>query len=150
MKEFDQLCREFEQLDPLTYGVLLAEKAADIFPALALVTGSEEEGASLFATFILGAVAADGKLSEEEYALVYPMFHAFFGEEADYEACKKAVRSMRAEKKDLKETVDAIVDLMGLLSEELKDEIVLVCLMICAIDGKVSLSEKNWIKKLVR
>ena len=42
-----------------------------------------------------------------------------------------------------------MVDILGLLSDELKDDIVIICLMICAIDGKVSLKEKKWIKQLI-
>ncbi len=150
MKEFDLLCREFEEMDGLTYTALLAEKSAHVLPALAAVTADGMEGASAFAIFILGAIAADGKLSEEEYALVSPLLKAFFGDAVDYDACKKAVKSMRAEREGLKEIADVMVDVLGLLSEDLKDDIVLVCLMICAIDGKVSHKEKQWIKQLVR
>lgn len=150
MKEFNLLCREFEEMDGATYTALLAEKSAHVLPALAAVTADGMEGASAFAIFILGAIAADGKLSEEEYLLVSPLLKAFFGDAVDYDACKKAVKSMRAETEGLKEIADVMVDVLGLLSEELKDDIVLVCLMICAIDGKVSRKEKQWIKQLVR
>ena len=126
MKEFDQLCKEFEQLDALTYTALLAEKAKKILPALSLVTGDDVSAVSLFSTFLLGAIAADGRVSEEEYALCYPLLYAFFGEEVNYDDCKAAAKAFKAEGREL------------------------VCLMICAVDGKVSMKEKSWIKKLVR
>lgn len=37
-----------------------------------------------------------------------------------------------------------------MLSEELKENIIIVCLLICAVDGKVSPKEKTWIKQLVK
>ena len=43
-----------------------------------------------------------------------------------------------------------MVDILGELDDELKDDIVIVCMMICAIDGKISLKEKNWIKQLIK
>lgn len=150
MKEFDQLCKEFEQLDAATYTALLAEKAERIVPALQAVTGDGVDGVALFASFILGAIVADGKLSEEEYVVCYPLLYAFFGDEVNYEDCKKAAWQLRAENNAFKKTLDEVVDFLGMLSDDLKNDIVLVCLMICALDGKVSLKEKNWIKKLVR
>ncbi len=150
MKAFDALCKEFEQLDAETYTALLAEKSARILPALRAVAGSEEDGVGLFASFVLGAIVADGKLSEEEYLLCYPLLHAFFGDGVNYEDCKRAARQLRAESRAFTNSLDEVVDLLGLLSDELKDDVVLVCLMICAIDGKVSAKEKSWIKKLVR
>ncbi len=149
MKEFDYLCREFEEMSPLHYGALLAEKSVKVLPALHAIMEDGIDGVTVFATFILGAIAADGKLSEEEYALVYPMLHLFFGDQVNYEFCKSAVRLMKPESRELKRCVKDMVDVFGALSEELKDDIVVICLMICAVDGKVSRKEKSWIKKLI-
>lgn len=150
MKEFNQLCKEFEQMDPLTYKLVLAEKSVKIIPALIGVTEDGLDGLSVFATFILGAIAADGKLSEEEYALCYPLLHAFFGEEIDYDSCKRLARALKLGSRELKKEVDAMIDILGLVSEQLKEDIIIVCMMICAIDGKISASEKAWIKKLIK
>lgn len=150
MKEFDLLCKEFEAMDGETYTVLLAEKAATLVPALSLITADGLGGIAVFSTFIVGAIAADGRLSEEEYALIHPLLYAFFGDNVDYETCKQTVRAMRAETKELKKTVEEMVDILAELSDDLKDDLILVCLMICAIDGKVSLKEKQWIKQLIR
>ncbi len=150
MKEFNRLCKEFEEMDSSTYSAILAEKSKKIIPALCAVTEDGEEGLSLFATFIVGAVVSDGELSIEEFALTFPLFKAFFGEEISYKDCDDIVRKMRGDRRQLKRYVDDIVDAFGQLSEELKNDIVLVCLMICAVDGKVSAQEKSWIKKLLK
>lgn len=150
MKEFDIICKEFEQMDVLTYTAILAEKAHNIIPALREITEDGIDGLALFASFIVGAAVADGELTVEEYAVTFPIFKVFFGESISYEDCDRIVRNMRSESKQLKRYVDDMVDVFGMLSEDLKDDIVLVCLMICAIDGKVSSKEKRWIKQLVR
>ena len=150
MKDFDLLCKEFEEMDGETYTALLAKKAATLIPALSLISVDALSGIGIFSTFIFGAIGADGRLSEEEYALVHPLLHAFFGDKVDYEACRAAVRAARAETKALKEAADEMVDVLAELSEDLKNDLILVCLMICAIDGKVSLKEKQWIKKLIK
>ncbi len=150
MKEFDLLCKEFEQMDSETYAALLAEKAATLVPALTLVTEDGLGGIAVFSTFIFGAIAADGRLSEAEYSLVYPLLHAFFGDTVDYETCRLTVRALRPEGRELKKAVDEMADVLAELSENLKNDLILVCLMICAIDGKVSFKEKQWIKQLIR
>ncbi len=150
MREFNLICKEFEQLDSLSYGVILAKKSAKILPALKNITKDGLTGAAIYSTFILGAIVADGRISEEEYALCYPLLRAFFGEEIDYNDVKKAVKLLKTESKELKRNVDEMVDILGELDDELKDDIVIVCMMICAIDGKISLKEKNWIKQLIK
>ena len=137
-------------MDPLTYSVLLAEKSLKIIPALALIEQSGVSAVADYATFILGAMAADGRLSEDEYLVCEPLLKAFFGESIDYATCKSMVKMLRSETRELKRAVASMVDIFGQLSEELKSDIILVCMMICAIDGKISLKEKMWIKQLIR
>lgn len=150
MKEFDNLCKDFESLDDYTYTALLARKSLKIIPALGAIYKDGLTGIEIFNTFILGAMVADGRLSEDEYLACYPLIKAFFGENVTYDDCKSVLKRLKKETSELKKNVDEMVDVIGLVSEELKDDIVIVCLAICAIDGKVSLKEKNWIKKLIK
>ena len=60
------------------------------------------------------------------------------------------MKSMRADNRQLKRYVDDMVDLLGLVSDDLKEDIILVCLILCAVDGKISAKEKRWIKQLIR
>lgn len=150
MKDFDKLCKEFESIDALTYGTVLAEKSANILPTLMTFSEDGLSGVEIFASFIYGAMAADGKLSEEEYLLVAPLLEAFFGDELNYEDAKAAFKSMKKEHKELKNTVDEMVDLLGIFSDDLKADIIVVIMLICAVDGKISLKEKNWIKQLIK
>ena len=73
----------------------------------------------------------------------------FFGDSVNYEDCKKAVRLLKPESVELKKAVKEMVDIFGQLSEELKDDIIIICMLICAVDGKISLKEKLWIKSLI-
>ena len=150
MKEFNMLCREFEEMDPGTYFSMLDNLAADIIPALRCVSFDGVTGEEAFGRFVLGAIVSDGKLSEDEYNLIYPMLEHFFGEDVDFDYAKRLLKENKTVNKQLKEDADRMVDVLGLLSDDLKNDIVLVCLMICAVDGKVGLREKNWIKKLIK
>ena len=129
MKEFDQICKEVENMDVLTYGTVLADKALTIIPALNKITEDRIDAVSIFATFVIGSIVADGKLDENEYILLYPMLHAFFRDDVNYEDCKKIARTFRKEGKELKKYVDYMVDVLGLVSDELKEDIIVVCLL---------------------
>ena len=150
MKDFDKLCKDFESIDIDTYAAVLTEKAMKLIPALSAFSEDGLSGIEIFASFIYGAIAADGKLSEDEYALVYPLLHAFFGDSIDYNDAKRAFYSLSKEHKELKTIVDEMVDLIGFFSDEMKADIIIVVMLICAVDGKISLKEKNWIKKLIK
>jgi len=150
MTDFDKLCKEFEQLDVVSYTTLLTDRSSRILPYLTAITQDGESGVEIFASFIYGAIAADGRLSEEEYAIVYPLLHAFFGDSLNYDEARKAFRRIKAENRDVKKSVDEMVDVLGILSDDLKNDIILVCMLICAVDGKISLKEKNWIKQLMK
>ena len=150
MKDFDKLCKEFEQIDAETYADVLAMKSEAILPVLMAFSEDGLTGAEIFASFIYGAIAADGKLSEEEYALVYPLLHAFLGDDVNYEDTAKAFRAMRADNKEMKKRVDEMVDLIGLFSEELKADIIIGIMLIGAVGGRISMKEKNWIKQLIK
>lgn len=149
MKDFDKICRDFENIDINTYAAVLTEKASKLIPALSAFSEDGLSGVELFASFIYGAIAADGKLSEDEYALIYPLLHSFFGDTIDYNDAKRAFSSLSKEHRELKKIVDDMVDVIGCFSDEMKTDIVIVAMLICAVDGKISFKEKNWIKKLI-
>lgn len=150
MREFDKICKEIDNLSVAEYSTILAAKSMRLLTELKLLTAGGIEGDMAFITFIIGSVVADGKLSEEEYILIYPLLREYFGEEVDYDECKKLVRKSISDNKDIKNLVNAMTDIFGQLSDELKEDAITVCLLICSVDGKISLKEKMWVKQLIK
>ena len=149
MTEFDDLCREAEDIDFETRCAILKGKSQEILPLLSEKSEDGESGADILSTFLFSAMAADGRLSSEEYDLLYPLLSSFLGEKINYTDAKKAVGAMRKENRAMKKISEDMVGVLAEFSEDLRREIVLVIMMICAADGKISLSEKLWIKKLL-
>ena len=149
MTEFDDLCREAEDIDFETRCAILKGKSQEILPLLSETSEDGESGADILSTFLFSAMAADGRLSSEEYDLLYPLLSSFLGEKINYTDAKKAVGAMRKENREMKKISEDMVGVLAEFSEDLRREIVLVIMMICAADGKISLSEKLWIKKLL-
>ena len=149
MTEFDDLCREAEDIDFETRCAILKGKSQEILPLLSEKSEDGESGTDILSTFLFSAMAADGRLSSEEYDLLYPLLSSFLGEKINYTDAKKAVGAMRKENREMKKISEDMVGVLAEFSEDLRREIVLVIMMICAADGKISLSEKLWIKKLL-
>lgn len=87
-------------------------------------------------------------MTEEEYLVSYPLIRAFFGNEITYEDCKKATKSVKSEKEYIKKAEEGMLRMFGILPEEIQNEIIIISMMICAVDGKISHKEKNRIKNL--
>ena len=150
MKDFNELCKTVEELNPVEYAAVLGRASLRIMPAIRAFSEDGIECAKILASFLIASVYADGKLDETEYAVMSPLLKSFFGEDFDFEAAKALTKAFRKEGRELKNEVDYLVDFLGTLSEELKADIIFVCLLICAVDGKVSLKEKAYIKQLMR
>jgi len=150
MFEFERICREFERLDPIEYTTLLTVKSAKLLPFLDQIEIDGEDGKSLFFNLVVASALSDGKLSEEEYLLLYPAIHAVLGDEFDYETAKAVVKEIRPATKEYKKMVDNLVDFLGKFDDELKEDIITVAFLVCAVDGKISHKEKQWIKQLIK
>ena len=150
MSGFDKLCKEFEKIDPATYIALLAAKSRDVLAGMAAVTGDLVSAVESYVDIVMMAVASDGKLSKEEFALIAPGLAAAVGQPITYEDAKKIMNKSKLDSRDNKAAVDALVDLVGSVSPEIKDDIVILTMVICAADGRISGKEKAWIKQLIR
>lgn len=150
MKDFNSICKLVEDLSPVEYATVATVKAAKIIPALREISGDGLDSVGMFAAFLVASVYADGKLDESEYLLILPMLKLCFGEDFDYESTKEIVKAFRPEGNELKKVVNRLVDMIGEFDDELKSDIITLSLLVCAIDGKISLKEKKYIKQLIR
>ena len=149
MFEFNKILKDYEQLGVVERGLMLTEKSVSILARLAKLDIDGIDPIETLAAFIVGSVAADGKLDEAEYLLIYPALLKVFGQDFDFEGVKKF---FEGDKEGMRETTKYTKELIRVLEyvdEELFEDVVILCLCIVTIDGKVSLKEKNYIKKLI-
>lgn len=150
MSDFDTLCRLFEEMDNDSYNEIINRKSARILSALMKLT-DREQAVNTFADFIMCAVAADGKLTEDEFLFLKPTLDLVLDMDTTFEVAQKAFYDNELDQsKDYKAAVDRMVDTIGELDQDLKDDIVLLCLMVCAVDGEVTDDEKEWIAQLIQ
>jgi len=150
MSSFDTLCKKIEEMDPDQFAKLFNEKSVDVIAKLSNLTADGKDGVSIYMEFILASVSADGKLSANEYLLLKPIFDQIAEKDTTYEEGIEMFNAMGLNKPGAyQKVVDLMVDIFGMVDEKLKDEIILICLLVCAIDGEVTEDEKKWIKQLI-
>ncbi len=149
MSSFEELCDKLEKLDRESFTKTFNALSGDVLASLSAIAGGENALAA-YLNFILASISADGVLTKEEFELIKPVFDQSTGRDMSYdEAVKMFNEKGLDDPAEIQEIVDTMVDVIGLVSPEIKDDIVFLCLMVCAIDGKVSDEEKEWIKQLV-
>lgn len=149
MSNFDKLCEKLAALPYDEKVEMINDISAEIIPALADITQDGMGAVSAYTDFILCAVAADGKLAKEEYQLIKPLFDAAAEKDVSYDEALAIFKSSGYDNPaEYKKTVDLMVDLVGTVSDELKDSIITLCILICAVDGEISEEEKKWIVQL--
>lgn len=149
MKDFNELCQDIENLKKDSYLAILKDYSDKVMPELRKLSADDFDCKQNFETFILACLYADGRLHEEEFSILSPLLYSFFGDIKDYKTAKRFFKESKDEGKEIKLLVEEFVNCIGGLNQQLKEDIVSVCLLICAVDGKVSAKEKKFIKQLI-
>ena len=150
MSKFDTLCQKLETMDRAQFTELFNQKSVEVIAKLTALTLNGKDGVTAYMEFILASAAADGNLAKNEFELLKPMFEQIAGKPVTYNEAVKMFNAMGLNKPDaLKKVVDTMVDIIGLVDDAIKEDIVVLCLLVCAIDGDVSQKEKDWIRQLI-
>ena len=150
MSNFDKFCDKIAAMPIEKKYELINDYSRTIIPALDAIVEEGQNGVSIYTDFILCAVAADGKLSKEEYELMKPFFNAAADKEISYDEAVAIFKEAGLDNPEkYKKSVDLMIDVIGLVSEDLKNTIIAACLIVCSLDGEVSKEEKEWILNLV-
>lgn len=149
MFDFKKLCDSVESLNSFDRAKLIAEQSVKVVAGIHALGIEACDSVMTLSAFIIGAVTSDGVLDEKEYLLIYPSLVAAFGTDVDYESIKQAVKSDREGKKLLQKYTMALMEIISSADEDLQSDIILLILMLVAIDGKISLKERRYVRKLI-
>ena len=150
MFEFEKLCKEVEKLDPITYTKVIENKSMNVLYKLAEITEDELDGVTIFTGLIIGSIIADGKVAEEEFRLIEPALEIAINRKVTLEEVQDMVKYHKKDSSYYRQFIKAVVDLFGDIDDDLKADMITVCLLVCAIDGKISIKERQWLKQLIK
>ena len=149
MFEFTKLCNAFEKMSALERGAVIAEKSVKVIAKLKLLAVPGVDPVETLATFIVGGVAADGKLDEREYLLIYPSLVKAFGEDFDFATVKAEFEGDKQTHKEIRDYTRDLLTVLSLVDDSIREDVVALCLAVVTVDGKISLKERKYIKKLI-
>lgn len=149
MLEFKKLCDAFEDLSTVEKGLILTEKSAIITAKLHHLAIPGLDPLSTLAGFIIGSVVADGRINEQEYLLIYPALVHAFGDDVYLTFVKDTFRLSGDGRDMVTKYTEDMIQVLSFLDDGLREDVITLCLCVVAIDGKVSLREKKYIRQLL-
>ena len=150
MKTVESLVLDFKRLSPEDQAVAFAEYTLKALDSSAAYADSVEEAGLALGILTYAAIVADNRISDEELLLIYAGLKATLGDRVDLEACKKIASETLRNKDDIKEAAKELAEnYLVLWHDDDKEDIVRLCIALCAIDGEISGKEINWLKDLV-
>ena len=72
------------------------------------------------------------------------------GEDFDFATVKASIESVREGARALKKDTEEMVRIYSLLDDSLREDLLMLCLCVTSVDGKVTLKERNYIRRLLR
>ncbi len=151
MFEFKKLCNEYENLTFVERGAVLVNKSVEVISKLKeIAKDTEIDPLTGYAYFILASIVSDGKVSEQEYLLMYPALLKVFGESFNFKEIKYIIEEDKDGKKTVKNYIKEFLGLVSHLSDDLKKDLITLSLCVVSMDGKVSFKERNYIRKLLK
>ena len=150
MFEFTKLCHRFETMSAVERGACLLDSSVRVTAKLAAMAEGGVRPLDALAGFVIGSAVADGKLDEREYLLMYPALVRVLGEDFDFATVKASLEDDRESAKALQKDTEEMARIYSALDDTLREDLLLLCLCIVSVDGKVNLKEKNYLRRLLR
>lgn len=150
MFDFAKLCREYQNLSPVEKGAMLTEKAVKTFAGLSLLDIEGLDPKQTLAAFVIGSVVSDGVIDEREYLLMYPSLVRAFGDDFDFASVKQSFEGDKEGRKLVGKYTEEMMKIISAVDDDLRCDIISLCLLIATVDGRISLKERRYIKKLIR
>lgn len=150
MLEFKKLCEEYENLTSAQRAVILSQKAVKITTAIKRIGIDGIDPTETLAGFIIGSVVADGRVDEKEYLLMYASLVKIFGYGFDFYSIKHSFRGLITSRHRINAYTENLLKIMSFLDEDLKNDVVTLCLCVTSTDGKINQKEKRYVKRLCK
>ena len=149
MNGLDDRCREIEGMDPDELSERIATLSAKIADELEDFSTEEVSGKEVCVFFMMTAISADGAMNRKEYQYVSPAIEALFGEEVTFEGMQAEAEEGVKLLEDSGSVVGFLDDIAEQTSNDVRDDIIQLTILISAVDGMISDKEKDWIGKLM-
>lgn len=148
MVEFETLCDVYEAMPMVEKGKFLTEKSVGILQKLRNRSMEDPEVIPALAGFLIGSAVADGIVNEREYLLIYPSLARVFGDNFDFASIKASFRRESDGRNRGAIYAENLLRVLVRSEDDLKTDIIMLCLCVVSINGTVSMKQKHYIRKI--
>ena len=89
-------------------------------------------------------------MNEQEYILMYPALVKAFGDDFDFTSVKESFKKDAEGKRMIRDYTKDLMTVLGYVDDEIREDVIVLCLCVVTIDGKISLRERKYIRRLCR
>lgn len=148
MFAFSKICNEFEDANAAERALILKEKSAWIIKNLRHISIPNTDPVSVLVGFIIGSVTSDGTINEQEYLMIYPALTQVFGDSFNFKAVKELFCRGADCKKTIADFTEQMISIMTFFNDDIKFDIITLCLCVMSVNGRLSLKKKRYICRL--
>ncbi len=142
------LYRLIESLTPSQRAALMNCKSIAVIKGIRKLH-TPSDPVRTIAAYIVGSTVSDGGICEKDYLFIFPSLIKALGNECDIAEIKRAYKVSSDVQEEVESNLGAMHDIFRAAGEELKSDIVCLCLLIMAENGKLSPKERHYIERLV-
>ena len=150
MFEFKKICHEVEALSPEERTALLVEKAIVVVKRLHVLQIEGVDPVDALVSFLVGSAVSDGSLSEKDLLRIDPLLEQAFGEFCDVLGIEKKLKVSRDVRKEITKYSQELLKVISDADESLCYDILLICLLVTSVDGKITLKEQNYLRQICK
>ena len=138
----------YEGMDDSLLGLAMNGVVRKAVSGLAKVAGAEN-ASSIYLTILISSISIDGEINETEYELVRDIFSEMVGKEVTIDELRASLAaSDLGDISTIRSTTANLIRSLGAADPTVRDDVLELMAMFCAMDHKVTPAERNWLLEL--
>lgn len=149
-KDFEKLCKDFENLSQPELDKHLASYYKDLLEPLATIYNDREKPKFTLATSAMVAASIDGQFTMGEFRQISSLLEICTGRTLNYDEAKQMVEDATSNEGSARGFVEKTYDMLRNMNEECGAKYIMFLTGIICADGDASRSERKWIHGLLK
>lgn len=150
MKTVEQLVAEYANLSPEERMLALNKYTMKAVGSCLKYEDDYQEATNAIGILTYAAIIADDRISDNELLLIYTGLKVTLGDSIDLDECKRIAAETLGNKSNIRLAAKDIAErYLSLWSDSDKEDVIRLCIALCAIDSVISPLEIKWLKELV-
>lgn len=150
MKTVDMLIAEYNALSKADKEDALGKYTIKALTSCVMYSDDPEEATLALGVLTYAAILADDRIADEELMLLYRGLQVSLGGEVDWDECQMIAANTLNNKEDFIVGAEEFAqNYLSMWKENDKEDVIMLCIVLCAIDGVISDKGKVWLNELV-